>query len=294
MTTGPSEQVLRDVDAAVIKALETVDYSALNILGNGEVTVVLGWPSDEPEWVLKPTGPFTAAEFAGFDQLLSAYIEGLGERGIDVVPTALHPVERRDGWIMSYMVQPVLAPETLAENALAERTPSVDDELLVSVCDAIAATDDRLGIDAPISNWAWDGHAVQLLDVGLPMMWDDSDESRFGIDVFTRAFPKPARGAVANEIEKLLERYQSPRTSAVEFIGRLPFFGFEAWCEPAAQLLNDRLQPAQPITVTEAVELSEADAKTIPLLKRLQRMERMWKRRVRRQRYEYFIGDSTY
>ena len=125
-------------------------------------------------------------------------------------------------------------------------------------------------------------------------MWDETGTCSYDAALVGPAFPAALRRVMVSEVAKIFERYRDPRVAAVEFVGRLPFFGYEAWVEPAAQCLNKRLDLADPVDPIEAAKFIAGDTKTIPLLKRMQRIQRTWERRVRRRRYEYFIGESTY
>ena len=285
---------LDDIDEHVIDALERVDYSDLNIIGNGELSVVIAWPTSDPTCVVKPIGPFQRDQYEAYRGVLLDYMAELDRRGVASVPTAIGCVSRGRTEVIGYMTQPLLERDSLAEHALGTFTPSTDNPLLGSIVDAIAASDEHLGIDAPISNWLWDGEKAVLLDVGLPLMWDEHGTARLTIEWGAKAFPAFARGAAIKELDDLLDRYREPRTAAVEFVARLPFFGLDAWQGPAVDALNQRLEPSEPITIAEAQKLNAADSKSLPRIKRLQRMQRWWVRRIRRQRYDFFIGQSTY
>ncbi len=293
----PTQADVEALDRVVVEALETLDYSPLKMMGNGELTVVLGWPAEQPTWVCKPAGPFTAEQFAWYRDTIDRYAARLRDRGVGVTETSVFGVERERDLVAAYMAQPVLPRETLVEVMLQSEEPDPEHPVLVSIADAVAAMDDRLGLDAPATNWVWNGVSVEMLDVGLPLMWDDDGTSAAleNLKTVFCALPAPARAIATKEIGKLLERYREARVSAVECAGRmLSFPGLEGWHDPAIECFNRRLGLAEPITVAETEALNAGDEKEIPRWKTMQRVQRGWTRHVRRRRYDWFVVPSTY
>ncbi len=292
---APLQAEVNALDKVVVDALERRDYSSLKMMGNGELTVVLGWPAMAPTWVCKPAGPFNAEEFVRYQYMIEAYTAALRERGVAVVDTSIVGVERERGLIAGYMVQPVQPRATLAEVVLQTAAPDAEHPLLVSIAGALGAMDSNVALDAPATNWCWDGTDVHMLDVGLPLMWEGSGFALETLIPLFRALPAPARPLAMREIGKLLERYRDPRIAAVECAGRMRSFpGLEGWRDPAIECFNHRLELAEPITIAETEELNAGDDKEIPRWKKMQRFQRAWTRVVRRRRYDWFVVPSTY
>ncbi len=80
--TLPTEAELRELEDTVVEALRLRDDSALNILGYGEVSVALGWPTESPTFVCKRTPPFTKPQFTAYRNLVGEYIAGVEARGL--------------------------------------------------------------------------------------------------------------------------------------------------------------------------------------------------------------------
>ncbi|MCB1257728.1 MAG: hypothetical protein KDB26_11520, partial [Microthrixaceae bacterium] len=55
---GASTAPLEEVESAVLHALESGDESGLRILGYGEISLVIGWPTQQPAFACKRLPPF--------------------------------------------------------------------------------------------------------------------------------------------------------------------------------------------------------------------------------------------
>ncbi len=87
-------------------------------------------------------------------------------------------VDRSDGSVVGYVVQPVLPAETLAPAILARSNPAAGHPLVEALVDTAAETvSNRLGLDAQLANWAWDDGGLRYIDVSTPMTWDDAGNS---------------------------------------------------------------------------------------------------------------------
>jgi len=283
-----------EIDRAVVTALETDDMSALRVMGNGEFSVVLGWPSSAPTLVVKPIGPFRPEEYLAYESLLHDYIAELRRRGVATVDTQITAVERQPGTIVGYMFQPLLESESLAENALTERVPLVDDPILDSIVSALMTCDADVSIDPPVSNWYWDGSRVALLDVGLPLMWGDQNSRRLDFAPFMRSLPIGARTLFRRGFESGTDRMRERRKLGIEFVSRLAFFDLDEWEGVALDAFNLRLDSADRISFEEVEAMRHSDSADLKRFKRLQRRQRRWVQGVLRRRYEFCLGESTY
>lgn len=284
---------LAELERLVGAALDARDPSTLAVLGYGEISVSLGWPVAEPRLVCKRTPPFTPGEFAAYGELVIDYVDRLRAAGQSVVETELRHLELDDGRIAAYLVQPLLPSGTLGHNVLRGAEPDPEHPFLVALAGALDLVRPTLSIDAQVTNFAWDGSALTLVDVGTPFVWDD--QGRFLLDMgpFTRMLPALVRRLVVREMTALVERWRDGRGVAADLVANLYREGLVDWVAPALVALNGHLDPAEPITAGEARAFYEDDAKTFPRLKRLQAVERWWRTTVRRQRYEFFI-ESTF
>ena len=195
---------------------------------------------------------------------------------------------------MAYLVQPLLAADTLGHNVLRSTTPDAEHPFLLAVGEAINVADERISIDAQVTNWSWDGTTASLLDVGTPFMWDSTGTYRLDVSPMTRMLPGLLRKPIGNDILKSIERWRTPRNVGADVVANMYREGLDDWIDPTVAALNRVIGPAEPITAELAHELYLEDGKTWPRLKKLQQVERLWQTKVRRRPYDFLIQQSTY
>lgn len=292
MQGAPGVAELTALDDEVVAALEARDETRLAIIGRGEVTIALGWPTTDPRWVCKRTPPSTPEEFDRYRTLVHEYVEQLRRSGQAVVETHVVGIERGDSTV-GYLVQPMLDSATLGNNVLAVAEPDADHRLLAAVADAAARATSTCSIDAQVTNFAWDGEELTLLDVGTPFLWTEDGDLRLDLTPFAQMLPLPVRGLAGRELTKVIGRWINPRTVAVDVVSNLLREGLDEWVDPMIIALNRRLAPDEPITLAEAQRLYDEDRRLFPMLVRLQGVERWWQKKIRRRTYQWFIW-STY
>ena len=126
---------LQALDAAVDAALASGDESGLLVLGYGEISLVLGWPVEEPRFACKrlPLFPNRAASTA-YRAHLARLPRRVRAAGVRVVDTDLRPVERADGTVAGYVVQPILPAAAWPRPSWPARTRP-DTRSSTAVCD---------------------------------------------------------------------------------------------------------------------------------------------------------------
>lgn len=289
--TQPSIADLTALEAEVNAALEARDESLLPIIGRGEISIALGWPAADPQYVCKRTPPFTPAEFSRYQSLVNEYVHKLRASGQAVVDTQVVSIESGDN-VVGYVVQPMLDAATLGHNVLNAATPNPDHPFLAAVADAAASTTSTCSIDAQVTNFAWDGKELTLVDVGTPFLWTASGDLRFEMKPFADMIPALTRGYVIRELTKVIARWNDPRVVAVDVVANLLREGLCEWIDPMLIAVNRRLDLDDPITLAEAQAHYKEDQKTFPTLVRLQRVERWWQEKIRRQTYDWFIWST--
>ena len=292
---GPSleEADLRALEAVVERALADDDDSALTVLGYGEVSVALGWPVEDPEWVCKRTPPFTRTQFSEYRSLVFEYIQELTTAGLRVADTAIMGLERGPDEVIAYLVQPLLDAETLGHNILRVSEPDADHPFLAALFDTLDVVTATCSLDAQAGNFGWDGSNLTLVDVGTPFLWDRDGNGRFDMVPFARMLPAPLRPVAIRELTKLVTRWNDPRRVGLDVIANLYRDGLPEWVDPAVVALNRKLESSHPaVTADDARALYEEDLKIWPLLKKAQRVERWWQNSVRRRSYDWFIRSS--
>lgn len=289
--TAPGITELAALEDEVTAALDARDDSRLFTIGRGELTIALGWPTADPQYVCKRTQLFVPEDFRRYQSLVHEYVDRLRAADQAVVDTEVIGIER-DAGIVGYLVQPMLDTATLGNHVLAAAEPSPDHPLLAAVADAAARATATCSIDAQVTNFAWDGETLTLIDVGTPFLWTDSGDLRFEIKPFAKMLPAPTRGIAVRELTKVVDRWNDPRTVAVDVVANLLREGLGEWTDPMIIALNRRLEPDEPITFAEAQAHYEEDLKIFPTLVRLQGIERWWQEKVRRRTYQWFIWST--
>ena len=278
----PAEE-LRDLDDLVESALAAGDESRLPTIGFGEISLVLGWPADLPRLACKRLPVFDSrAQFDGYRRTLADYIEALRAAGIRVVETSMEAVARADGSVAGYVVQPVLPAPTLAPAILSRTDPATGHPLVGHVVAAAdAAVGPRVGIDAQLANWTWDGEGLIYIDVSTPMLWSEGGDVLLDLSLLAKAYPailrRPLRRFVA---PRILDGYRDLRRVYLDLTGNLLKERLDRWLPAFLDELNPRI--AEPLTEAEVHRYYRSDARLWEALLRIRRLDRAWHRRIGR------------
>ncbi len=295
----PTEPVVVDdisleaAEAAISDAIERRDASDLTVLGFGEISVAIGWPTAAPSVVLKRTVVYRdRADCERHMKSVADYVERLGQRGAAVVPTSVHVIERGDGRFAGYAAQPVVPKSLLAETVFKTDEPRSDHPLLTAVRDyAVQHVTPELSVDMQIPNFAWDGERLVLLDITTPIVFTTDGEYDFEVtpEIFA-LLPAPMRRMALREVMRILHIYQSVPDALSFVVSLLYRIDQQRWAPAAAENFAAEL--------TEPVDLDKAEAehrrlvKVLPFLARSSMAERWWSTKVRRRPYDFFITDS--
>jgi hypothetical protein len=284
---------LRALEDEVAAALATRDPDRLPLLGHGEISLVLGWPPDDPAVACKRLPPFRdAAAFERYATVVRRYIDELRAAGVRVVDTDLHHLVRPDGRIVGFHVQPALPAHSLGTEVLRHGDASHGHPILAAVTDTVVrVTHPRLGVDAQLSNWAWlDGEPWQL-DLTTPFLLDEHHRPEFDLTPFLAVLPAPVRPLVHREMVTLIRRWTTARGALLDMTANLLKEGLDLWVDPALAEVNARVAP--PISRDEAARVYDGDRRLWPLLSRLERANRWWQRTVRRRPFEFLVPERT-
>ncbi|HEX2849031.1 MAG TPA: DUF6206 family protein [Acidimicrobiales bacterium] len=284
---------LAGLEAEVTAALRARDASRLNLVGHGELSMVLGWPADEPRLACKRLPPFpSAGAFAAYAATVARYIDELRAAGVDVLDTDVRALDRPDGSVVGYHVQPFHPPQVLGTEILRRTDPNRGHPVLdQSVAAVVRGTTDRRGVDAQMSNWLWlDERPVQL-DLSTPFLLTAERRFAFDITPFLASLPAAVRPVVRREMEHLVERWTTPRGALLDMAANLLKERLDAWLPRALDVVNASVDP--PITAAEAAKVHASDRRLWPVLLRLQRLDRWWQGAVRRRPYEFLLPDRT-
>jgi hypothetical protein len=283
---------LESLEAEVVRALEDQDASGLRILGHGEISLVLGWPPDDPRVACKRLPPFpSSTRFEAYAAVVRRYVEELRAGGIRVIDTELHRLVRSDGRVIGFHVQPVLPTELLGVEVLRSSAPDIAHPLVPAVVDAVVGvTTDRLGVDAQLSNWVWMNGEPWQLDLTTPFLLEQGNPA-FDLSPFLAALPAVIRPVVQRQMVELVHRWTSARGALLDMAANVRKEGLDEWLDPVLHHINSRVEPE--VTRDEVLRVNASDARLWPVLLRLERANRWWQRRVRHRTYEFLLPRRT-
>ena len=276
------------VDGAVEAAIRAGEAGPLRVLGYGEITLVLGWPSERPELALKRLPVFRdAAQLARYESLLAGYLAELRGRGVAVVPTELawteHPAPH------AYLVQPLVPRDAVLDRVLESADPDRGAALLGTVVANVAATvDARVGLDAQVANWAVDERGgLADLDVSTPLMRSGDGRNMLELSPFLSIYPAALRRPLRRVAHDVMGQFHDPRTVLVDVASNLVKEHLDRWLPALLDAANEHVAPA--ITEAEVRSYFTRDRRLWLLMQRLRRADRAWQRRVRRRPYPFLL-----
>ncbi|MCC6224849.1 MAG: hypothetical protein IT195_00405 [Microthrixaceae bacterium] len=278
------------LESRVGQSLATGSTEGLDVLGYGEITLVVGWPTGSPRVAAKRLPPFADDSAAQrYGALVGEYIEALADRGIEPVRSEWVTTPTDDGEIAGYVVQPVLPGECLGMNIVTGGGPSVAAGLPAAVLERVASSvDPRFGLDAQVSNWAMVDGSLRYFDVTTPMLCDAAGRTRLDLGLLTAPLPAALRPVARRWIAPgIVASYHRPRDVAVDLIGNL-------LKERAGHLIDGAIDEANrwampPITRGEIDRWYRSNARLWELMLRLRRAEWWWQRHVRRRNPAFLL-----
>ena len=281
---------LATLEAEIDDALATGDASRLDVVGYGEITLVVSWTVDGRAVACKRLpGLDGDAAFGAYRTCVAGYIALLSERGVVVPETTVEAVPRRDGTITAYCVQPVLAKPSLLPVRLKVADPGEVREMAATLVERIAGCiDSRLGLDAQLSNWAWDEGGLRFLDISTPFVRDERGRESFDVELHLASVPWALRGAVRRfALGAILDKYYDVRGALLDLAGNLHKERLASHVPAFLEAVNRVVEPA--ITANEAAHYYRDDARMWELLQRLRRADRWWQRTVRHRPYPFLL-----
>lgn len=285
-------RALEALERTVGEALATGRTDLLAVLGRGEVSVVLGWPAEQPAWACKRLPPFADGGAADrYAATLARYLAELAARGVAVIDTEVMPVAIDGGRVVLYCVQPALSDAELAV-PLIRNDPDRARPIMAEIVEtAISVVDAAVGLDGQLSNWAVVDGRLTYLDITTPMLRRADGSSELDTKVFLASLPWALR-AVAHRmvIPGVLDRYHKPRTVVLDLAANLLKERLDRHIPLVLELSADRLTP--PLTEAEVRRDYRSDARMWSLMQSVRRADRWWQRRVRRRQYGFLLPEG--
>ncbi len=304
-----SSAPLGEVEAAVRHALAAGDDGELRVLGYGEISLVVGWPADAPAWACKRLPVFADAAAAdAYGEIFHCYLEVLRTRGVTPVESTFEMLGGRAGGeaggeTVGYVVQPVLPAGSLGPDVLRAAAPDPAHPLVRGVCErVVAVVDDKVGLDAQISNWALvadsggagdagDGvgaSQLRYLDVTTPMLFTADGHLELDLGVFIAAYPWLLRAPIRRFVAPgVAGAYRDPRNVLIDLAANLLKEQLEAWVPAVIEAANQVVSPA--ITEDEVRRYYRSDARLWEVMLRLRRADRWWQQHARRRTYPFLL-----
>ncbi len=276
------------LEAAVTLALATGDQSGLDVLGYGEISLVVGLETRTGRYACKRLPLFAdRAAYRRYEVVFHDHLAALASAGVEPVDSDLHPLDVDDG-VVGYCVQPALDPASLGPAVLRE--PEGEHFLRDVIETTARAIGPTLGLDAQISNWAQVDGQLRYLDVTTPLLRDDRGDERLDLDLFLASLPRALRSVVRRFLlDGILSHYYDTRAAVLDLSANLVKERLDhqlpAALDAAAAVVDD------PITEREARRYYASDARMWEVLQRLRRLDRSWQRHVRRRPYPFLLPE---
>ncbi len=280
---------IAELETDVRRALETGDESGLEILGYGEISLVVAHDTPEGRFACKRLPEFADGDsLERYTAVFGEYLASLDGAGIEVVRSELVRVPG-DGPVIAYCVQPVLDSASLGPVVAGGEQSG---EFLRSVIDTTFATiNPRVGLDAQISNWALVDGRLVYLDVTTPFLRNEEGAEKADLELFLSSLPWLMRAPVRTFLlDEILKTYYDPRSTLVDLIGNLHKERLDQAVPIATEAANAHADP--PITPEEVRKYYSRDARMWALLQRVRRIDRGWQRHIRRRPYPFLLPQN--
>ncbi|GGO37520.1 DUF6206 family protein [Streptomyces lasiicapitis] len=290
MTFTVPHAALEHLESQVRQALRTADDSALDVLGYGEITLVLRLRTDGGSYACKRLPVFPdQRRFESYRGSLDEYLRRLADRGLAVAPTEVWHTRAPSGRVTAYCVQRELPSERLCSRLLHSEDEVWAKNFFARFLDRVDATVHAgLGLDAQASNWIDQEGELTYLDVTTPLMRDARGRERLDVRLFFTSLPWVLRDAVRLSMAgSIFDKFYATRGVLLDFLGNLHKERLDGLIPAFLEQANARL--AQPLTAAEVAAYYRADARMWELIQRLRAADRLWHRKVRRRTYPFLL-----
>ncbi|WP_338896091.1 DUF6206 family protein [Streptomyces sp. TG1A-60] len=281
---------LAGLEAQVQAALRTTDDSSLDVLGYGEVTLVLRLQTDQGTFACKRLPVFPdRGRFERYQEGLDEYLRRLSDSGLNVADTVVWHTHHPSGGITAYCLQRELPSQRLCSRLLHTEDETWAKDFFSRFLDRVdGAVNPALGLDAQASNWVESDGELIYIDVTTPLMRDARGRERLDVRLFFSSLPWFLRDAVRVSMTKsIFDKFYETRGVLLDFLGNLHKERLDALIPMFLEQADARL--ARPITAEEVTAYYRDDARMWELIQRLRRADRFWHRRIRRRTYPFLL-----
>ena len=284
---------LATVESVIAKAIQTGDTSQLNLLGHGEVSIVLGWPTDGPTWAVKRVPPFRSDHMARqYVGVCGNFFSALSSAGVAAWPTTLRTLARADGRSVVYHCQPVADPLTIGATVLRAAAPADQHPLIDAIVHAAGAVvTSTIGLDSQASNWVWDGTTASQIDFTSPFMLNEArDDLLFDTGTFLQEYPAALRPYLRRQLLTIIHRFTTPEGALGDMVAMLIKEHLDQWIEPTIRSAKRQLDVT--LSRERSQEMLNEDLNIFPMILRLKKSERWWRTHTGRT-YEALLPTKT-
>jgi Family of unknown function (DUF6206) len=288
-SVGRLELDIEHLDATVEEAVRVGAPGGLCVLGYGELTLVIGWPTERPVLAVKRLPPFWNADrLDAYARLLERYIEILRERGVRVAQTEIRSHPGAHGGIRAYLVQPLVARDLHLNIILGGVEEARARELLEGVVENVyRCVDDEVGFDAQAANWWVEGGRLGYFDISTPMLRDPDGREQLDVSLFLSVYPWLTRPVLARIAPGVMAQYHDPRIVLLDFASNLHKEGLDRHVPALLAAANQRLE--RPLGPTDVHRYFRQDKLLWALMQRLRLADRAWQRHARRRPYPLLL-----
>jgi len=281
---------LADLDRRFHDAFRRGDPGDLDVIGYGEISAIVRWPTPAGAAACKRLPPFVdGASLARYEKLLDDYLSALEDTGTSIVPTSLASVPQADGSLGGYLLQPLLDESDLLINVLRRADVSgaaaIFDRIFETIEHVVGA---GIGLDAQLSNWATPAGTLVYFDVTTPLLRDERGRHRLDTEIFLASLPWALRGLAERFlVDSIVDAYFSVRTVILDLLGNLIKERHQTWIPLGIECANRRLD--NPLSVSEVERYYRRNALMWEVLLRLRRVDRAWQINVRKRPYLFLL-----
>jgi hypothetical protein len=288
-SSRPLEFDVEKLDAVLEDAVRLGSPHGLRVLGYGELTLVIGWPTEDPVVAVKRLPPFRDIErLQSYAHLLGRYLGVLRERGVAVADTRIRVLAGPNGSVRAYLVQPFVPRERHLNVFLHGAEEGRVRELFAQIVDHVHdVADDRVGFDAQAANWWVEGGALAYFDVSTPMLRDEAAREQLDVSLFLSVYPWAVRPALARIAPGVMAQYHDPRTVLLDFASNLHKEGLDRRVLALLETANRRLD--QPLIASDVRRYFRQDKALWALMQRLRLAEKSWQHQVRHRPYPILL-----
>lgn len=272
--------------------LKNKDTVELNVLGFGEICLVIGFPYENSKYACKRLPPFLDRNSAEqYKEYLLNYQESLIKIGINILLSQVVIIQSNKDQYVIYIIQPNISNrcvDLIRTSSRNERT-----KIIKSIFDQIAMScSPRLAIDGQLSNWAWlDGKAF-LFDLSTPFMKDHNLNSMLNVDIILNQYPSIIKPTLRKwVVPGVLEKYHILRSNLIDFIGNLYKEGLEESIPESIEIANSYLESK--ISMNEVYSYYRMDAFLWEFIYLLKKINYWWITTIRKTTCNFLISPPT-